>query len=70
MPDFLPYRYVEKLGRVVFCRTCHQALASGDPYVLTKNWASQRIEVSHYPSCPRQTKRDENSPHDSRMIRT
>lgn len=56
MTDFLPYRYVTRAGRTVICKTCHVALQSGDPYVLKKNFGSQRIEVFHYPSCPRQTK--------------
>jgi hypothetical protein len=66
MPDFLPYRYVEKLGRVIFCRNCHEALVSGDPYVLVKeSWGAQKIAVAHYPNCPRQTKTDQTI----RMVR-
>jgi hypothetical protein len=65
-PPYLPYRYVTRAGRTVLCKTCHQALASGDPYVLKKNWGSQRIEIFHYPSCPRQTKTAETI----RMSRT
>lgn len=52
MAELLPYRYREKLGRVVYCRKCRGLLTGGDPFVL-RPVSRELVGVEHWPCCPR-----------------